>query len=384
MRGMPRPWPDDVLFFVRALEALGVPLTALDDGVSIDGAMPRGGDPVTVNAGDGAAPARFLLALGALAERPVSVTGGGRLSVRPMAPLLRALESLGATVDGGPGLPATVHGPLRGGRELTVDGSVSSQFLSALLLIAPAIDGEVDFRTTHAQVSRPYLDLTRAVMAESGVVVGEDLVVVGGAAYQPADVCVESDWSGATVLLAAAPFLGRAVCVPRLNPNSRQPDRLFVEHLSGLGLDVSSRDTDGVRVAGTVTRGGTFDLADCPDAAPALAAVGALGCEPVRIVGAAHLRHKESDRIAVLVDMLRASGVSAEAFDDGLQVVGPLSAATGDPVALTVRADHRMAMAGALLGLRRSVLIDDAHCVAKSFPGFFEQWPGAIEWGTEN
>ena len=167
MRGMPRPWPDDVLFFVRALEALGVPLTALDDGVSIDGAMPRGGDPVTVNAGDGAAPARFLLALGALAERPVSVTGGGRLSVRPMAPLLRALESLGATVDGGPGLPATVHGPLRGGRELTVDGSVSSQFLSALLLIAPAIDGEVDFRTTHAQVSRPYLDLTRAVMAIS-------------------------------------------------------------------------------------------------------------------------------------------------------------------------------------------------------------------------
>ena len=379
--GLSLPWPDDVRFFVSALEQLGVPVTVLEDGVSIDGPMPRGGDPVTLNAGEGAAPARFLLALGALAERPVTVTGGGRLSARPMTPLLDALGALGATVDGGPGLPATVRGPLRGDRTISVDGRVSSQFLSALLLIAPAIHGHVAFRTVGAQVSRPYLDLTRGVMSEAGVVVGDDLVVPESGAYERSVFHVEADWSGATALLAAAPFLGRPVRVPSLNPNSHQPDRLFASHLSGLGIHVSACGTDGVRVEGAVTCGGIFDLSDCPDAAPALAAVGALASEPVRVTGAAHLRHKESDRIAVLVHILRAAGVDAEAFDDGFEVTGPLAAARGDPVPLSVHADHRMAMAGALLGLRRPVFIDDAACVAKSFPRFFDQWPSGIEWG---
>lgn len=380
LHGLPAPWPDDVRLFAAALAALGLPATTFEDGVRVDGPLPRGGGPVSLCAGDGATPARFLLALGALAERPVTVTGGGRLSARPMEPLLAALGGLGAQVEGGPGLPATVCGPLRGGRSLEIDGSVSSQFLSALLLVGPGVEGEIALRSVGAQVSRPYLDLTRAVMAEAGVAVNEDLVVRADAAYEVVDVTVEGDWSGATALLAASPFLRRPVRVPNVTDRSLQPDRAFAAHLAALGLQVSSSVADGVRVEGRITRGGTFDLADCPDAAPALAAVAVLAPEPVRVVGAGHLRLKESDRIAVLVDLLRASGVEAEARDDGFEVRGPIRAASG-PASLAVHADHRMAMAGALIGLRRPVLIDDADCVSKSFPGFFDRWPGVVEWG---
>lgn len=376
IRGLSRPWPRDLERFVAATEILGARLREEGDVLHVERPVGRGGGPVTVDAGDGAAPARFLLAIGSITERAVTVVGGGRLGERPMTPLLSALAALGARVNGGPGLPATVQGPLIGGRSIAVDGHVSSQFLSALLLIAPVIDGGVTFRGIGEQVSKPYVELTRDVMNAFSVSVGEDHVIAADAAYSATTVEVEADWSGATVLLAAAPFLGCPVTVPGLRAGSIQPDRYFAAHLAELGLEVAFTDA-GVRVAGNVVRGGTFDLSACPDAAPALAAVGALAPEPVTITNAAHLRHKESDRIAVLVALLRAAGAEAEERSDGLVVRGPIASQAPDaaPVRLEVADDHRMAMAGALLGLRRPVEIDDGDCVAKSFPGFFDGWP---------
>ena len=380
VRRLPDPWPHDLTVFVKGLETLGVPLRRDADAVVITGPIPQGGDPVTLHAHDGGAPARFLLAVGALSRRSVTVAGSDRLSDRPMEPLLEALRRLGATVTGGPGLPATVRGPLVGGRRVGGDGRRSSQFLSALLLVSPAVAGGVAFDVEAGQVSGPYLDLTRAVMADAGVQVDADLEVPESANYGTVDVAVEGDWSGATALLAVSPFVERPVLVSSLNEKSLQPDREFLDHLMRLGLQIDRPGEGAVRVSGSVLRGGTFNLSACPDVAPALAAVASLAPEPVRIEGAGHLRLKESDRIETLVAILTACGVAASSRDDGLEVRGPIEFADGATAVVNVRGDHRMVMAAALVGLRRPVWIDDAGCVSKSFPGFFRRWPGALEW----
>ena len=374
------PWPADVHAVIAALKALGAEIDVEEDVIRVIAGLESTGEPVTISAGDGAAPARFLLALAATTGRPVTITGEGRLPERPMGPLLAALRSLGARVDGGPGLPVTVQGPLQGGRRLGVDGRASSQFVSALLLVAPAVPGGLALRSVGRQVSRPYIDLTRDVMAafgagsDGGLDALTDQTYVAGRTY-----AVGADWSGATALLAAAPLLGRPVFVPSLRTSSVQPDRAFAEVLTAIGVDVVARD-GGLLASGSVDAGGTFDLGEFPDSAPALAALAAAGSHEVRIEGAAHLRHKESDRIAALVALLEGVGLEAEELRDGLRIMGgPLARAQGPPVRLPVRGDHRIAMTAALLGLRRPVLIDDETCVAKSFPAFFDQWPGVVD-----
>lgn len=371
------PWPGDVHVLARGLRALGV---ALEEGRG--GFVVRSGPDretaasVRLDAEDGGAPARFLLAVAATLRRPVTVTGGARLSARPMAPLLAALAALGAEVSGVPGLPATVRGPARGG-DVAVDSGASSQFVSALLLAGPAFPDGVRLATRGAAVSRPYVDLTRATMEAFGVAVGPDLAVAAGAAYRPAAFAPGPDWSGATVCLAAAAFLGRAVLVPGLDPASRQPDARAADVLRALGLEVAA-DEAGVRASGRPARGGAFDAGGFPDSVPALAALAALAPEPVRLAGAAHLRVKECDRIEGLVAVLRAAGAGADALPDGLIVRGGFRGARDAAcVPVSARRDHRLAMAAALLGLARPVRIDDAACVAKSFPGFFDRWPGA-------
>jgi 3-phosphoshikimate 1-carboxyvinyltransferase len=204
-------------------------------------------------------------------------------------------------------------------------------------------------------------------------------LVPAGSSYRPATLRVEADWSGATVLLAAAAFLGVPATVPSLDLSSDQPDRAFAGMLRDLGMDVVASG-DGVVASGTTRRGGTFDLRDTPDAACALAALGVLSPEPLRIEGAPHLRGKESDRIAGLVSALRAVGADAWERADGLEVGPgirrPDARPPHSPVRLDIRGDHRLAMTAALLGLWRPVEFAGASCVAKSFPGFFGQWPG--------
>jgi len=372
--------PDDVTDFVQALRALGHPITEGRGLLQVLGPArePAGDETVTIHVGEGAAPARFLLALAARRAHRTRVLGRPRLEERPMGPLLEALVRLGVRVEGGPGLPVTVQGPMTRGGSIAVESGRSSQFLSALLLALPGCDHAVHLRAEGKPVSRPYLDLTRQTMAGFGVEICSDLRVEKEARFRPADIRVEADWSGATVLLAAAAVLQVPVRVPGLRMDSRQPDAGFVEDARRLGLRVEP-EGDGVVASGTAGSGGVLDAAHRPDAVPALAVLGALSGAGLSIRGAAHLRLKESDRIRTLVEILAAAGARAEALGDGLRVQGPIPRAPGSasPLPLHVRGDHRMAMAAALIGLRRPVLIDDRRCVAKSFPGFFEQWPGS-------
>jgi 3-phosphoshikimate 1-carboxyvinyltransferase len=243
------------------------------------------------------------------------------------------------------------------GTEVEVEAESSSQFASALLLVAPRLPGGLALRLRGAAVSLPYLDLTVQALRAFGARVDVDgpLYRVAPGPLRGARFEVEGDWSSAAFLLAAARIAGRQLCVANAGRDSPQGDRAIVGLLARL-------DGPGPR---------TLDLADCPDLVAPLAAAAAFADGTTELRRVAHARLKESDRIRVLADGLRAAGCLVEELPDGLRV------ARGDPVTgprtLDPHDDHRMAMAFGLLSLRLPGLhVAAPGCVSKSYPGFWD------------
>jgi 3-phosphoshikimate 1-carboxyvinyltransferase len=322
---------------------------------------------------------RFLLPVVALGEGDYRVDGAPPLLARPMGPALDGLRALGAGVTGHgePGhLPVTVTAPggLAGG-EVAVTGDTSSQFVSGLLLAAPYARRGLRLRVTTRLVSRPYVDLTTAVMAEFGVDVATDDVGLGPALavppgrYRATAYTVEPDASTASYFLAAAAIVGGRVTVEGLGAASRQGDARFADLLAAMGARVTRTATSTtVEGTGRLAGLGDVDLTDMPDMAQTLAVVAAFADGPTRVTGVGFIRGHETDRIAAVVTELARAGVGARAEDDGFVVEpGPVR-----PARIRTYDDHRMAMSFALLGLRApGIEIDDPGCVAKTFPGFW-------------
>lgn len=325
---------------------------------------------------------RFVTALAALGRGRYRIDGAAPLRTRPMGPLHDALVELGASVDpeGEPGhVPVVIDtAGLTGGR-LAMPGDVSSQFVTALLLVGPATAQGIDIELTTDLVSRPYLDMTAAVMGWFGiddVLVEERRVAVRPGRYRRTERAVEPDASSAAYLWAAAAIAGGRVAVPGLNGASLQGDVGFAGVLARMGAQVDDRsDPDGgtmTELRGTgVLRGIEVDLSDLSDTVPTLAAVAAFADGPTRITGVGFIRAKESDRIGALVGELWRCGVEADEEPDGLVVrPGP-----DGPHGARIRTfgDHRIAMAFALIGLRvPGIEIEDPAVVGKSFPGFWD------------
>ncbi|MSR75887.1 MAG: 3-phosphoshikimate 1-carboxyvinyltransferase [Planctomycetes bacterium] len=367
--------PTDVLVMVDALRVLGAHIEhsagMLNVTRPVDVAI---SEPVTLDAGEGGAPARFLLALAAGLRRPVTITGHGRLPQRPFAALIHALRALGACVDGEDGLPLTVRGPALGGA-VRLDASASSQFISALLLAAPLYSRGVTVQIAGPCGSQPYVSLTCGVMREFGLDVGvrsDAWHVAAGQRPRGGVWRCESDWSGAAVLLSAAALTGGRVHVSGVSAASLQPDAAICGILEAAGCFVQ-HDVQGVTCSGAMQRGLDLDLRHTPDLAPPLAALAAGRPYSSRLSGLGALRHKESDRLEGLRAMLQAVDVPCHIASDALLIQGGM--VPGPRVPLEVQRDHRLAMAAALFGLAREVAIDDAGCVQKSFPDFFHQWP---------
>jgi 3-phosphoshikimate 1-carboxyvinyltransferase len=317
---------------------------------------------------------RFVTAVAALADTEVVIDGMPPLRRRPMTPLHDALLELGATVEPGETwghLPVRVRGPLRHGASIEIRGDVSSQYLTALMLIGPYLDG-IELVLTTPLVSRPYLAITAAVMEQfgvEGVELDEHRVVVPAGRYTARHYVVEPDASSASYPLAAAAVVGGAVHVPGLTPSSLQGDAGFAHLLADMGCDVTV-DHMGttVRRDGPL-RGIDVDMADLSDLVPSLAVVAPFAVTATTIRGVGFIRAKESDRLGDLAGELRRAGVAATDTDDGL-VVRP-----GHPhgARFETHHDHRLAMSLALLGLvTDDVEIDDAEVVSKSWPGYWE------------
>ncbi|MFV0526566.1 MAG: 3-phosphoshikimate 1-carboxyvinyltransferase [Acidimicrobiales bacterium] len=369
---------DDTLAMVDALRALGagIELDPADRSMRVDGVAGRPADgPVTLDVRQSGTTGRFLLAVLALGHGRYTLDGDPQLRARPMAPLAGALRRLGVRVEGDH-LPITVHGAGLPAGEVAVDGAVSSQFLSALLLAAPgAVPGasahELGITLAGPLVSRPYVDLTVSTMGDFGVTVERpepNRFLVAPQAYRGVAVAIEPDASAASYLFAAAAVTGGRVRVDGLGRTTRQGDLGFVDVLARMGAEVEMTDTSTeVRGSGRL-RGITVDMADISDTAPTLAVVASFADSPTTVTGVGFIAAKETDRITAVVTELNRRGITAVATDDGF-VVEPSAPVPG---VVETYDDHRMAMSFALLGLvHPGIVIADPDCVAKTFPDYF-------------
>ncbi len=370
---------EDTRLLARALDECGWPVQWERSRVDI-GPRRVPDVPVSVMLGNSGTGARFLLALAAATEGQVTVDGTARLRERPMGPLIEALRELGADVTAAEGgrLPATVRGRVLHGGTSALEPAVSSQFASALMIAAPLMRKGLELSLEGHVPSRPYLDLTQHVLTIFGArvrPVGQgNLWRVDAAGLKPSRYHVEGDWSAAAFPLCAAAVAGGCVTVVNADPASAQGDRAVLGFLEQAGCTLR-REELGVRVQGPAGRPFEAALQDTPDLFPALSVVAASGPAGSRLTGLAALQHKESDRLSVMADNLRAAGARVMVDGVSFRVDRSLPPAPLPVRHVTAAADHRIAMAMALAALRTGPLqLDDASCVVKSYPSFWQHW----------
>ncbi|MDW3213125.1 MAG: 3-phosphoshikimate 1-carboxyvinyltransferase [Ilumatobacteraceae bacterium] len=370
------PDGDDTRAMLDCLRTLGLAVDAYVDRVRITGVGTAWANvPRTLFAGLAGTTSRFITAVAALGSTPLTVDGHPPLRARPFGPLHEALGQLGVVVTPGESfgnLPATITGPPVTGR-VEIRGDVSSQYVTALMLIGPELPGGLDLALTTPLVSRPYVELTASVMGWFGITdveVAERRIRVGPAAYTPTETAVEPDASSASYPLALAAVCGGSMTVPGLGAGALQGDARFGDVMAQMGCSLD-RDTDQVTVSGAGDlRGIDIDMADISDLVPTVAVVAAFASSPTRIRGVGFIREKESDRLGDLSAELRRAGVDIDETDDGL-AIRP-SAATLRPARLATHHDHRLAMAFGVLGSAcDGIEVEDPEVVSKSWPGFW-------------
>jgi 3-phosphoshikimate 1-carboxyvinyltransferase len=337
----------------------------------------------TIDCGLAGTVMRFVPPIAALADGTVRFDGDKQAYARPMAPLLGALKLLGAKVDGnGYSLPFNLTGnPQLPGGEVTVNASASSQFLSGLLIAGARYADGIDIQHIGDEIpSRPHVQMTLAMLRARGVDIDDtmpDRWVVSPGAIQPLDVAIEPDLSNAAPFLAAAAITGGTVTVPNWPSNTIQPGDAIREILQRFGANVTL-EGGSLRMHGTDhLRGVDLDLSD---AAELTAAVAALADGTSHIRGIAHIRGHETDRLAALETELDRLGSHVSQTEDGLTIHPRL---LGGDLWHTY-ADHRMAQAGALLGLVvPEIVLDDIGCTGKTMPEFEHLWTTMIDDSVE-
>jgi 3-phosphoshikimate 1-carboxyvinyltransferase len=332
----------------------------------------------TIDCGLAGTVMRFLPAVAVLADGPVRFDGDPQARVRPMGTLVEALRRLGGSIeDGGTGhLPLTVHGTGRiPGGDVMMDASASSQFISALLLAGARYDNGVTVRHTGEPVpSEPHILMTVETLRDTGVVVDDsepNTWRVEPSEVNGLDVVVEPDLSNAAPFLAAALVAGGSVHVPGWPQHTTQAGDMMREILDAMGGDVRL-DRPGLTVAGSGELVGIdIDLHDAAELTPTVAALAALASTPSRIRGVAHIRGHETDRLAALSTELNALGGQVVETEDGLRITpGPLHGGRFHSYH-----DHRMATAGAIIGLRVPGLsVEDIGTTSKTLPDFVGLW----------
>jgi 3-phosphoshikimate 1-carboxyvinyltransferase len=367
---------DDTDAMVDSLIRLGVSVAwEGDDLVVVGSAGTLGGGAAEIDVRGSGTTARFLTAATTIRAGTVTIDGNRRMRQRPIGDLVRTLGELGAAVEvlgSEDRPPLRVHGPALAGGAAVLDASQSSQFASAVLMVAPYADAGVVLELQEPIVSRPYIDQTLAVMEAFGVAAawdGPTTLVVGNGTYAGRDFVIEGDASAAAYPLVAAAICGGTVRVGPLPERSVQADLGLVPVLERMGASVTRRG-DEIELRGNppALTAVTEDMNAAPDSVVALAVAALFADGETRFTNIANLRIKESDRINDLAAELRKLGGIVEAGVDHLAISGGgLQPATIDP-----HDDHRMAMAFALTGLRiPGVVIDNPECVAKTWPDYF-------------
>ncbi len=361
------PASDDVKLMIAGLRTLGYVLEDVPgapDRLLVAGGPPPSPGEGVLDCALAGTTSRFLIAVAAVTPGSWTVTGTRRLRERPIAPLLAALRALGARLEAeNDALPLRIEGRRLEGKPVELDASRSSQFLTALLLIAPVLGPRFRIRPVGVLPSRPYVEITKSVLDRLGWDLRETRGVLSVRPIKEKRrrvLAIDADWSA-----AGAWFVLDALTCSRFHDTRlwkgghEQGDRRIPWVLRSMAGDEAL----------------TIDVADFPDQLMNLAVYAAQRKSPTRFVGASNLRDKECDRLAVLVREFRKAGIRAEETEDGVLIHGRsrLVAAELDP-----QGDHRMAIAFGLLGMmHEGIRILDPECVDKSYPGYFEDLAAA-------
>ena len=371
---------EDTNLTAEALTHFGIQIKEDNDFTRVQGnsgvLMPPASDVYLSNSGTSM---RLLTGVAALCKAECLLYGNRHMHTRPIQDLLDGLRQIGAKArskddNGCP--PVMIDGSNTLGGRVNLNCSVSSQYLSALLLIAPYTQNGLEVTVTQGPVSRPYVDITLDVMQKFDVKFDRKdyswFSVPGNQIFRSSNYAVEADCSQASYFWAAAAITGSAVSVKNISKDSRQGDIRFVDLLERMGCIVE-KDSTGIVVTGGGLNAVEADMADIPDVVPTLAVVAAFAQGTTVLKNVSHLRVKESDRLAALENELAKMGIETECNGSDLVIKG------GRPSGARIETygDHRIAMSFAVAGLRTpGTIIEDESCVAKSFPDFWQVFDG--------
>ena len=356
----------------EAVRAMGASVTETDDGLIIESKVLHAPDR-TIDVQNSGTTMRLMTGISALFDSDITITGDESIRKRPMGPLLKALESCGVECMSNDGkAPITIRGPVSE-NEIRIDGSMSSQFVSSMLMMAPLVGRPMDIIIEGKTVSRPYIDITLSMMKRFGIVVKEKdgRFHIENQPYRPCDFTVPSDFSSAAFPLVAGGLSGE-VSVSGLDMNDPQGDKKIVEILRDAGCSIG---TDGDTITCSTNgrpKAADIDLSDVPDLFPIVAVLMSTADGESRLYGAPQLRFKESDRIASVEKMLTTLGADIEGTDDGCIIRGVKRLKGGR---IDHLGDHRLMMAASIASLISDgpvSMLDDS-CWNVSYPGFVEQ-----------
>ena len=363
---------NDTIATINACRGFGVEVSEVENNVTIKNTINETVQSSIINAENSGTTIRIAIAIAALSGGNITLTGDESLKKRPMRPILDALETLGIETESDDGKPPIhINGKIHG-NEIFIKADISSQFISALLIIAPRLPDGLIINVEGNLVSKPYVDLTIAIMKKFGV----DIKIeenykrysVAHQIYKSTTFSIPSDFSNLALLLAANVLLGDGLSIEIHLGDMPQGDEAIVDILEKLGVNVILENDIITTKSPTALKGGKFDLSDTPDLLPAIAILALKSEKPIEIFNVKHARYKETDRIAIISRELKKIGLDIDEKDDGLILK---KSSQLHPAELNSENDHRLFMAFSIAGMFiGECTVSDPDAVKVSYPEF--------------
>lgn len=372
---------DDMTATIGGMEALGADIEKItsenDNNSTLELKIKGGFKKIkdTIDCIESGSTLRFLIPIALLDSGKITFTGSGKLVSRPIQPYLDIFnrQNIKYMLQNGQ-LPFTAEGVLKSG-EYEVKGNISSQFITGLMFALPLLSGDSKIIITTELESKGYIDLTLDVLGKYGIEIGnkdyKEFYIKGNQKYLNKDYYVEGDFSQAAFWIVAG-LLGNGISCKRLNINSLQGDRVILDIIRKMDGHFEEKE-DRIDVYGSETIGTVIDASQCPDLVPILAVLGALSTGTTKIINAARVRIKESDRLKAISEELIKLGADIKELEDGLIINGKDQLEGGTVDSWN---DHRIAMALAVASIKckDSVTITNSSAVKKSYPGFWNDF----------
>ena len=363
---------NDTLATISACRGFGVEVEEMEDKVTINNTIDSTVTNSMINAENSGTTIRIAIAVAALSGGNTTLTGDESLRKRPMQPILDSLETMGVKTESNNGKPPIhINGKIEG-KEISIKGMISSQFISALMIIAPRLPEGLTINVEGELVSKPYVDLTIAIMKKFGVEVKTDEKYkkyhIVHQIYKPTTFSIPSDFSNLALLLAANVLLGDGLTIEINLGDMPQGDEAIVDILEKLGVNVTLEEDIITTKSPILLKGGKFDLSNTPDLLPAIAILALKSEKPIELFNVKHARYKETDRIAVITRELKKIGLDVEEKEDGMILKKTEEIHSAE---LNSENDHRLFMAFSIVGMFvGECTVSDPDAVKVSYPEF--------------